>query len=74
MSSVFVISARKAPVAVVFRRGPSKQVLLLKWNLATDKLQLGQWFKGRIYLIAVRGFIDLLRSQIQTTASFLDGD
>jgi|KBSSwiStaDraftv2_1062776.scaffolds.fasta_scaffold74160_4 hypothetical protein len=49
MSSVFVISARKAPVAVVFRRGPSKQVLLLKWNLATDKLQLGQWFKGRIY-------------------------
>jgi hypothetical protein len=49
MSSVFVISARKAPVAVVFRRGPSKQVLLLKWNLTTDKLQPGQWFKGRIY-------------------------
>jgi len=49
MSSVFVISARDAPVAVVFRRGPSKQVLLLKWNLVTDKLQPGQWFKGRIY-------------------------
>jgi hypothetical protein len=49
MSSVFVISARKAPVAVVLRRGPSKQVLLLKWNLITDKLQAGQWFKGRIY-------------------------
>ncbi len=49
MSSVFVISARQAPVAVVFRRGPSKQVLLLKWNLKTDKLEPGQWFKGRIY-------------------------
>ncbi|MGJ4946641.1 hypothetical protein ACQR1W_39220 [Bradyrhizobium sp. HKCCYLS1011] len=49
MSSLFVISAREAPVAVVLRRGPSKQVLLLKWNLTTDKLQPGQWFKGRIY-------------------------
>ncbi len=43
------IVARKAPVAVVFRRGPSRQVELLKWDLTTDELVAGQWLKGRIY-------------------------
>jgi hypothetical protein len=46
---VFVILARSAPVGVIFRRGPSKQVLLIKWNLGSDTLEYGQWFKGRIY-------------------------
>jgi hypothetical protein len=46
---LYVILARKSPLAVVFRRGPSKQVLLLLWNTATDKIMSGQWFKGRIY-------------------------
>jgi hypothetical protein len=41
--------AQKAPVAVVFRRGPAKQVATLLWNLETDELSLGQWLKGRIY-------------------------
>src|SRR5580704_1663034 len=49
MSSLFAIMARRAPVAVIFRRGPSKQVLLVKWHLDTDKLEYGQWLKGRIY-------------------------
>jgi hypothetical protein len=49
MSSLFAIVARRAPVAVIFRRGPSKQVLLIKWHLGTDKLEYGQWLKGRIY-------------------------
>lgn len=41
--------ARKAPVGVIFRRGPSNYVQLLKWDLNSDKLIPGQWFKGRIY-------------------------
>ena len=49
MSSLFAVVARRAPVAVIFRRGPSKQVLLVKWHLDTDKLEYGQWLKGRIY-------------------------
>jgi hypothetical protein len=43
------IVARKAPVAVVFRRGPTRQVEVLKWDLNTDELTAGQWLKGRIY-------------------------
>jgi hypothetical protein len=43
------IVARKAPVVAVFRRGPSKQVALLEWNLLTNRVELGQWLKGRIY-------------------------
>jgi hypothetical protein len=46
---IHLILARKAPVAAVFRRGPSKQVALLRWSLDTDTVTLGQWLKGRIY-------------------------
>lgn len=46
---IFVILARNAPLGVIFRRGPSKQVQLIKWHLGSDKLEYGQWFKGRIY-------------------------
>lgn len=35
--------------SVILRRGPSKQVRLIRWDRANDKLELGQWFKGRIY-------------------------
>ncbi len=47
-TSLFVIPALKAPVAVIFRRGPSRQVRLIKWNLKDDSFERGQWFKGRI--------------------------
>ena len=43
------ILARNTPRAVVFRRGPSKSVLLISWNTANDTFEEGQWFKGRIY-------------------------
>lgn len=43
------IVARAARRAVVFRRGPSKRVRLLVWDLKTDTLVAGQWFKGRVY-------------------------
>lgn len=46
---LFVIAARNAPIALIFRRGPSKQVLLIGWNLEDDTFEIGQWLKGRIY-------------------------
>jgi hypothetical protein len=44
-----VLLARKAPLGVVLRRGPSKHVLALSWNTQRHEFRLGQWFKGRIY-------------------------
>lgn len=46
---LYFIVAREAPIAVVFRRGPTKQVELLTWDLRSDELTPGQWLKGRIY-------------------------
>jgi hypothetical protein len=46
---LYFIVARRAPLAVVFRRGPTRQVEVLNWNLATDDITPGQWLKGRIY-------------------------
>jgi hypothetical protein len=48
-ASLFVILARNARDAVIFRRGPSKQVLLIKWDRKKDTFKNGQWFKGRIF-------------------------
>jgi hypothetical protein len=38
------------PVGVVFRRGPSRSVLLISWNTADDTFRTGQWLRGRIYV------------------------
>jgi hypothetical protein len=46
---IYAILARKVPVGVVFRRGPSKSVLLIAWNTSDDTFECGQWLKGRIY-------------------------
>lgn len=46
---LWVIRAKDAPTAVIFRRGPSKQVELILWNMRKDTFERGQWFKGRIY-------------------------
>jgi hypothetical protein len=46
---LYALIARKARKAAVFRRGPSKSVLLLAWDLKDDALTPGQWLKGRIY-------------------------
>ena len=43
------ILAREAPLAVVFRRGPAKEVCTVLWNRRTDEFALGQWLRGRIY-------------------------
>lgn len=44
-----VLIARKADRAVVFRRGPSRQVGSIGWDIRTDRFEPGQWLKGRIY-------------------------
>jgi hypothetical protein len=49
MTTLYCILAREAETAVIFRRGPSKHVRLIKWDLKSDKFELGQWFRGRIY-------------------------
>jgi hypothetical protein len=41
--------ASEAPIGIVFRRGPSKLVRVIKWNRENDKFTPGQWFKGKIY-------------------------
>lgn len=46
---LYFLLARQAPVGVIFRRGPSKQVQLIRWNLQDDTFEPGQWFNGRIY-------------------------
>jgi hypothetical protein len=46
---LFFILARKAPIAVIFRRGPSGWVQLINWNTSSDEFVPGQWFHGRIY-------------------------
>ena len=47
---VEAIVARNAPVAVIFRRGPSRFVRMLKWDLRTDKIEPGQWIEGRVHV------------------------
>lgn len=46
---LYVILARKASRAVIFRRGPSTHVGLFLWHLDTDRVEEGQWLRGRIY-------------------------
>lgn len=46
---LFIIFARQAKRAVIFRRGPSDWTELILWHTDTDEFVAGQWFKGRIY-------------------------
>lgn len=46
---LFFMVARAARTAVVFRRGPAKQVQMLRWDLASDAVTAGQWLSGRLY-------------------------
>ena len=46
---VFFLLARQAPVGVIFRRGPSDWVEVIKWDTDRDTFEVGQWFRGRIY-------------------------
>ena len=46
---IYGIFAREAPVGVVFRRGPSAWVELIRLDLANDRAERGAWFHGRVY-------------------------
>jgi len=46
---IHVLLAREAPLGVVIRRGPSKQVCTVQWDRRDDEFQIGQWLRGRIY-------------------------
>ena len=47
---VEAILARNAATAVIFRRGPSRFVRMLKWDLRTDRIEGGQWIEARIHV------------------------
>lgn len=46
---LYAILARSASIGIIFRRGPTQWVQLIKWNTRTDSFEPGQWFHGRIY-------------------------
>ena len=47
---IWGILARRAPVAVLFRRGPSQWFEVIRWDLETDQFDRGAWHRGRIYV------------------------
>jgi hypothetical protein len=47
---VEAIVARNAPVAVIFRRGPTRSVCMLRWNLRNDRIEGGQWIEARVHV------------------------
>lgn len=46
---LYAILAAKAPVALVFRRGPSRWWHLLRWHLDDGRLEHGAWVKKNVY-------------------------
>jgi len=44
-----ILQAPAADVAVIFRRGPSKHVEVVRWDMRRDSFVRGHWFQGRIY-------------------------
>ncbi len=46
---LFVIIAREAPVAVIFRQGPKDHTRLIKWRLDTGTFEYGQWLTAKVY-------------------------
>src|SRR5689334_12699101 len=41
--------ASRAPVALILRRGPSKWVEAIRWDVRKDTFERGEWFYGRIH-------------------------
>jgi hypothetical protein len=46
---MFVLLARKASIAVILRRGPTKSWHVTLWDTKADRFQSGQWFHGSLY-------------------------
>lgn len=46
---IHVLISKDQKKALVLRRGPSKEVCVLSWDLQNNKIEVSQWLKGRIY-------------------------
>ena len=46
---LFVIFAKSAHEAAIFRRGPARWYHVIRWNTQHDTFYRGAWFRGRIY-------------------------
>lgn len=46
---IFIIFAKEANEAVVFRRGPAQWYHVIRWDTAHDEFYQGAWIRGRIY-------------------------
>ncbi|MEO6418727.1 MAG: hypothetical protein ABIP39_04940, partial [Polyangiaceae bacterium] len=46
---LFVIMAKRAPIAIVVRKGPAAWTQLILWETKRDAFTEGAWFRGRIY-------------------------
>lgn len=46
---LFVIFAKEALEAVIFRKGPTTWFHIIRWDTKNDKFYSGAWIKGRIY-------------------------
>jgi hypothetical protein len=46
---LYGIVAQRAPVAVIFYRGPSRWSRFYRWRLDTGELECGAWMKARVY-------------------------
>lgn len=46
----WALFAASAPVAVILRRGPRRHFRLIRWDLAHDTFELGQWLHGDVRL------------------------
>jgi hypothetical protein len=47
---LFVIFARNAPTAIVFRRSSDNSCQLIRWNLQNDSFEFGEWYHGTIFV------------------------
>jgi hypothetical protein len=46
---VYGLIAQRAPIAVIYRRGPSDWFQVLKWDLQTGLVEPGAWVHGQVY-------------------------
>jgi hypothetical protein len=53
LTRVFGYVAAKADVCVLLRHGSRKQVLMIRWDLATDEFDIGQWLNAPIQSAAL---------------------
>jgi len=48
-STLYVLTATRAPVAAVFLRQPGKSWMVARWDLQTGELEQGAWLRGTLY-------------------------